>query len=77
MRRIFPAILFSVSLLLVSTGAAQAPDPKDDQQQLLALLKEVQAQQAEIATNHSKIEAKLADLAEAIRIARIYSSRER
>ena len=39
------------------------------------MIKEVQAQQAEIAENQAKIEEKLAALAETIRVARIYSSR--
>jgi hypothetical protein len=76
MRQILHAILFSTGLLVISSTAAQAPDPKDEQQ-LLALVKEVQAQQLEIAANQTKIAAKLADVAEAIRVARIYTSRER
>jgi hypothetical protein len=76
MRQILHAILFSTGLLVISSTAAQAPDPKDEQQ-LLALVKEVQAQQAQILDNQSKIEVKLAALAEAIRVARIYTSRER
>ena len=40
-----------------------------------ALIKEVQAQQVVIAENQAKIDAKLVTLAEAIRVARIYSSR--
>jgi NADH:ubiquinone oxidoreductase subunit E len=75
MRRVLHAILFSMSLSVIS-AAAQAPDPKDEQQ-LLALLKEVQAQQLEIAANQTKIAAKLADVAEAIRVARVYTSRGR
>jgi hypothetical protein len=76
MRRILSALLLSTSLLVTSSSPAQAPDPKDEQQ-LLALVKEVQAQQAQILDNQSKIEVKLAALAEAIRVARIYTSRER
>jgi hypothetical protein len=76
MRRLLHAILFSMSLLLISAGAAQGPDPKDEQE-LLALVKEVQAQQLEIAANQTKIAAKLADVAEAIRVARVYTSRGR
>jgi hypothetical protein len=72
MKRILPAILFC--LLVFCARAAQAPDAKDEQQ-LLALIKEVQAQQVEIAANQTKIDAKLADVAEAIRVARIFSSR--
>jgi hypothetical protein len=74
MRRILHAILFSTGLLVISSAAAQAPDPKDEQQ-LLALVKEVQAQQAQILDNQSKIEVKLAELAETIRVARIFAGR--
>jgi hypothetical protein len=70
--------LFALVLILfvVLSGPAQT-SRNDDPQQLLALVKEVQAQQAQIADNQSKIEAKLAALAETIRVARIYSSRSR
>jgi NADH:ubiquinone oxidoreductase subunit E len=74
MRRI--SILFSAMLLALSASFAQTPASKDEEQ-LLALLKEVQTQQAQIADNQAKIDTKLADLAEAIRVARIYSKREK
>jgi len=76
MRRILHALLFSMSLVVISAGAAQRPDPKEEQE-LVALVKEVQAQQLEIAANQTKIAAKLADVAEAIRVARVYTSRGR
>lgn len=75
MKRFFAAILFAGALSIISSSA-QAPAQKDDQA-LLRLVKEVQAQQLEIAANQTKIEAKLAEVAEAVRIARIYSSRSR
>jgi len=75
MRRILCALLVSVTVLALSSGVAQTPDLQN--QQLLALIKEVQAQQAQIADNQTKLEAKLADVAEAIRVARIYSKREK
>ena len=54
----------------------QAPNPNAVQdQQIVAAVKELQAQQALIAENQAKIEAKLATIAESIRVARIYSSR--
>jgi hypothetical protein len=74
MKRPFFALL--LILLAAISGPAQT-SKNDDPQQLLALVKEVQAQQAQIAANQAKIEAKLAELAETIRIARIYSSRSR
>jgi hypothetical protein len=76
-KRISLTTLLSVTLLAMLSGAAQAPDPKDDQEKLLALVKDVQAQQLQIATNQTKIDAKLADLAETLRVARIFSSRSR
>ena len=63
-------------LFAAVSGPAQM-SKNNDPQQLLALAKEVQAQQAQIAANQAQIEAKLAELAETIRVARIYSSRSR
>jgi hypothetical protein len=71
-----PLMALVLSLLAVMSGPAQT-SKDEDPQQVLALIKEVQAQQAQIADNQAKIEAKLAELAEAIRVARIYSSRSR
>jgi hypothetical protein len=57
---------------------AQAPNAKDgEQEQLLALVKQVQEQQAQIVSNQKKIDGKLAELSETIRTARIFSSRSR
>jgi hypothetical protein len=76
MTRISIAILLSLTLLLFSSGAAQTPETRQEEQ-LLALIKEVQAQQAQIADNQAKIDSKLAEVAETIRVARIYSKREK
>lgn len=67
-------ILASVALFAAATGA-QSPATDDQQRQLEAMLKQVQAQQIQIADNQAKIDAKLETLAEAIRVARLYSSR--
>ncbi len=75
MKRISLAVLSMLSVILYS--AAQAPDSKNDAEQVLALTKEVQSQQAQIVANQKKIEAKLAEVAEAVRVARIFSSRGR
>ena len=72
MKRFAALSLMSVALL-ASTQAAAPVSPQE--QQLLAALKEVQAQQALMAENQAKIEAKLVTVAEAVRIAKIYSSR--
>ena len=67
----------SLALIAVIAAApmvAQAPPSKDDQE-LLALIKEMQAQQTQIAENQTKIEAKLAEVAETIRVARIFAGK--
>lgn len=76
MKRTLFVSLVSFAALAGSFICAQAPKTESkDEQQLLDLAKEVQSQQAQMAENQAKIEAKLAEVAEAIRIARIYSSR--
>jgi hypothetical protein len=73
MKRILVLALSSVALLAASASRGQAPEANDEK--LLALVKEVQAQQTQIAENQGKIEAKLAEIAETIRVARIFTSR--
>ena len=75
MSRTFIVIL-SLAAFAASSVFAQAPNPESkEEQQLLALVKDVQAQHAQIVGNQAKIETKLAEIAEAVRIARIYASR--
>lgn len=66
--------LLGVLILFATSIGAQSP-ATDDPKKVEALLKEVQAQQVQIADNQAKIDAKLVTLGEAIRVARIYSSR--
>jgi hypothetical protein len=73
MKRILVLALSSVALLAAPASRGQAPEANDEK--LLALVKEVQAQQTQIAENQGKIEAKLAEIAETIRVARIFTSR--
>ena len=62
--------------VLVSSPAAEpSKETEREQQQALALAKEVQDQQAAIADNQTKIDAKMVTVAEALRQARIYASR--
>jgi cell division protein FtsL len=69
-------ILIGTVVVLASSIGAQSPAPMtSDHRQLDALLEQVQAQQQQIAENQANIDAKLASLAEAIRVARIYASR--
>jgi predicted ATP-grasp superfamily ATP-dependent carboligase len=74
MNRVF--LLLLSALVLVSSSFGQTPDPNQEAR-LLALVKEVQIQQAQLAENQAKIEAKLATVTETVRTARIYTKRER
>lgn len=69
-------LLTAFAIFVVSAATLPAADPTPAQeQQLTAAIKEIQAQQAQIAENQAKIDAKLASVIEAVRVARIYSSR--
>ena len=70
------SLLLPATLLIIPFGAAQTPDANQEQK-LLALIKDVQTQQAQLAENQAKIEEKLAQVAETIRTARIYTKREK
>jgi len=73
-----PTLLFgfcAIIITLASSAPAQAPQQGPGQAEMAALIKEVRAQQAAMAANQTKINEKLATLAESIRVARIYSSR--
>ena len=74
----FLSALIATCLLALAVSAPAAEPTKEaerEQQQLLALVKEVQDQQAAMAENQKKIDAKLTAIAEALRLAKIYSSR--
>lgn len=75
--KFLPALIATCLLgLLVSSPAAEpSKETEREQQQALALAKEVQDQQAVIADNQTKIDAKMVTVAEALRQARIYASR--
>ena len=60
-----------------ASAAEPSKESEREQQQVVALAKEVQGQQAAIAENQTKIDAKLATIAEAVRQAKIYTSRGR
>jgi endonuclease III len=74
MKRILLALLLPVALLVIPFGAAQTPDANQEQK-LLALIKEVQTQQAQMADNQKKIETKLTEIGETVRVARIFAGR--
>jgi hypothetical protein len=67
----------AIILLMVAAAlpvSAQAPDTRD-QQQVIDLVRQLQAQQTQMIDNQTKIETKMADLAEALRVARIFAGR--
>ena len=75
MKRIAVAAFLALALF-VFRSEAQAPNSKDqEEQKLLSLVKEVQVQQTSMAENQKKIDAQIADIAETVRVARIYASR--
>jgi outer membrane lipoprotein-sorting protein len=67
-------ILLTIALLGVSAGVAQTTDANQEAK-LLALSKDVQAQEAQMVDNQKQIESKLAEIQEALRVARIYAGR--
>ena len=69
-------VLSFAALATIPFGLAQTQDANQEQK-LLALIKDVQAQQVQLAENQAKIEAKLNDVTEIVRTARIYTKRER
>ena len=69
-------ILLLACLFLAPLSNVIPAEPANPQeQQILAVLKEVQTQQAAMAENQAKIEQKIAAINETIRFARIYGSR--
>jgi cytochrome c-type biogenesis protein CcmH/NrfF len=79
MKRNLTALTLSAVLLTISFSGAQTPDAnqeqKNQEQKFLALVKEVQTQQAQMAENQKQIETKLAAINETVRTARIYAGR--
>jgi len=71
----FSAAVVVGSVVFLSTTLAQAPQPQTPEQRVAVLVKEVQEQQVQLAANQEKIDTKLAAVAEAVRLARIYASR--
>jgi hypothetical protein len=70
--------LIAACVFGIGLGAFGAEPATDrDQQQVAALAKEVQAQQTAIADNQKKIDEKIAAIAEALRMAKIYAGRGR
>ena len=62
-------------LILLSTSGSAQRAVANNEERLLALVQEVQAQQAQITANQDKVDSKLAEINEAIRMARIFAGR--
>lgn len=67
-------VLLLTALLLLPGVRAQTP-AEEKEKQLAQLISELKVQQATMASNQAKIEAKIAAVAESVRQARIYASR--
>lgn len=75
--KLLPCLIATCLFALSATAPAAEPakEAEREQQQLVALTREIQAQQVLIADNQAKIDAKTATVAEALRLAKIYASR--
>ncbi len=69
-------VAFLGTLAVVTPASALAPT-SDGLTELVALTKEVQAQQNQLLDNQGKIEAKLTEITETIRTARIFAGRSK
>jgi hypothetical protein len=72
MTKNFILTLASLPIFVAMLGSV---DAQDASAQLLKAVSELTQQQAQIADNQTKIDGKIADLGETIRVARIYMSR--
>jgi hypothetical protein len=68
-------LIGALAILTGSIGAQSTAPNASDHPQLDTLLQQVEAQQRQIAENQANIDAKLAAVAETVRVARIYASR--
>ncbi|MDQ6654573.1 MAG: hypothetical protein M3Y80_01995 [Verrucomicrobiota bacterium] len=71
MKRIAAVAVLSLAFIGI-TSADPAASPE---QQMKALVAELKLQQTQLVENQAKIDGKLASIAEALRIARIFASR--
>jgi hypothetical protein len=68
-------ISFAFTLVAISLAILPSLDAQDASDQLMKAVSDLAQQQTQLADNQTKIDGKIADLAEAIRVARIYMSR--
>jgi hypothetical protein len=67
--------LTAACFLAALTIAPAAEPAKDSEQQVTALMKELQTQQTALVENQTRINEKMVAIAEALRMAKIYASR--
>jgi cytochrome c-type biogenesis protein CcmH/NrfF len=78
MKRCFALLVICLAACAIAAQGAEPPKESErDQQQIAALTKELQNQQKSIAENQTKIDEKMAAIAEALRQAKIYAGRGR
>ncbi len=76
MKPAFYSIAIAVALLGLTSGRAQSPSAQNElQQQVLALVQEIKNQQAQISDNQGKIDSKMADVTETVRVARLFAGK--
>ncbi len=66
-------LFLALTLFGMNTGSAQAPAISE--RDLDQLVQEIHSQQARITENQNKIDAKMAEVIEAVRVARIFAGR--
>ena len=66
--------MIALVAVLVTSGSSQTPASANEQR-LLALIQEIQSQQTQITANQEKIDSKMAEVTEAVRVARIFAGR--
>jgi peptidoglycan hydrolase CwlO-like protein len=67
--------ILTLALLAILVAMLSSVGAQDARAQLLKAVSELTQQQAQIADNQTKIDGKIADLGETIRVARIFMSR--
>jgi len=72
MRQVLLLSLICATVVGLSSSIAQTSTPAE---QFLKLVKEVEIQQAQITANQGKIETKLTEIGENVRVARIFGAR--
>jgi hypothetical protein len=70
MKRTISSGVLALVALALTAATAETP-PTKDEQQLLALVEQIKAQQNQLTDNQTKIDSKMEDLTEVIRVARL------